>query len=136
MSDLIASNALLLDRATSLRTRLNTGVTARLFTGPTAISPANVLADFSEANYGGYVGQSLAGLFGTPAKIQDGEYQINAVPLTFGCTGTPDNTVRGLYLDDGTDVLFSALFDSPISFTNGVSITLVISPQDWALAIL
>lgn len=136
MSALVASNALLLDRATSLRTLLSTGITLRLFTAPSALSPATLLAAFTEANFGGYSGQSLAGDFGVPVKIQDGEYQINSSAKTFTCSGSPSNTVLGLYLDNGTDVLYSSLFDSPISVSSGVTFTVSISPQDWSLSII
>lgn len=136
MSVLVASNALLLDRASSLRSLLNSGVFLRLFTGPPVISPADVLADFSEATFAGYAGEDLAGDFGAPSKIQDGAYRINSVAKTFTCSGAPFETVLGCYLDNGTDVLFSSLFDSPILVANGTSFQVSISPQDWALVIV
>lgn len=136
MSALVASNALLLNRATSLRTLLNSGHFLKLFRNNFLPTPADSLGSFVEADFGGYASVDLTGQFGAPLKVVDGEYQIATPAYTFSCTGAPNNSVYGAYVTDGFDVKYSFVFAAPIIVSNGTIFTVQISPQEWALSIL
>jgi hypothetical protein len=136
MAALVASDALIEARVTTLQTLLNSGHTLRLFANDFTPDPASVLGDFTESSFTGYAPESLSGLFGSPVKITDGEWQIQTDPIPFSCSGGSPQVVYGAYVDDGADVIFSARFDAPITMTSGASFTLQLSPQGWAKVLL
>jgi hypothetical protein len=120
------------DRAGALRSLLNAGHTLRLFVAPTTLTPANVLSDFVEASFGGYAGQSLAGLFAAQTKVIDGEYQTQAAQVTFAFASGSPQVVYGWYISDGVGVRYSYLLANPVTFSPGVSLTITCQIQDWA----
>lgn len=129
----IASNALLLARATTLQALLNASHTLRLFQPPLNPTPGNVRADFMavEATYNGYVPVSLVGQFpGAPVQVQVGMYQFASGTYTFVFNAGPAQTVAGWFIDDGANVKFSQLFPAPILMTVGVGFTLLVAPQE------
>ena len=132
----VASNALLDARAGTLRTLLNSSHNLRLYSNNLTPTPANVLADFTEATFPGYSAVSLASQFGAQTKVQDGEYQIQSGTYTFTFTSGSSQTVYGWYIDDGTNVKFSQIFAQSILMTTGVQFTLQVSPQEWAFSIV
>lgn len=127
-----ASNYFLSARATTLQAYLNSGMTLRLFTdsGLTP-TPATVLSDFTEATWSGYAPISLSSAFGSPAKIIDGEYEIQTGNLSWNGPSTGSQTVYGWYVTDGTGVIFSGAFSSAITMDSTVTLTLQLSPGTW-----
>jgi len=136
MAQIVASNAFLNDRAGALRTLLNSSHTLRIFKNNFTPTPANVLADFTEATYTGYAGVSLAGDFAAQTKIQDGEYQTQSTSHTFGPNSGTAQTVYGWYIDDGTNVKLSFKFDNPITVDATTTFSVQVNAQDWAKSIL
>lgn len=132
MNDLVASNALLKTTATDLMVFLNNGTFLGLYTNPLSPSPAHVLGDFAEANFGGYRRQPINFTFPPPRKQQDGEYESTGPEFTFTCNANPSNLVYGWYLSNGTDVLLSAPFTMPIPVNVGTTFTVQIEVTVWA----
>ena len=130
------SNALLLARATTLRSFLNTGLNLRLFTNSLTPTPATPLSAFTEATFTGYTPLSLSGQFGPPILVTDGLWQIDSGVLTWSCTGGSGETINGWYLDDGTQMLACQLLDTPVVIGSGGVYTLEIRPQEIAQSIL
>lgn len=136
MENIVASNALLHWAAQNVLSLLNSGHVLRLFANDLDPTPANVLADFAEASFAGYVPIVLSGLFTGPSKVQDGTYQVSLADQSFGGITGANQYVHGWFIDDGTNVKISARFLAPILVTAGVRFTVALDPQDWALSIL
>jgi hypothetical protein len=104
---------------------------------PTA---ASVLADFTEATFTGYAAVQVNSKFASVYKVIDGEYQTDSSAFTFNCTGGSSQDAYGWYLTfyDGvaTTVRKSGKFTTPLTFVNGSSFNIQLSPQEWALILL
>jgi hypothetical protein len=91
-----------------------------LYQNNLAPGPQNVVGDFTEATYDGYVALALTA-WGTPFIGPDGNGQVTAPGILFVDTGfaTP-NTIYGYYLTNaaGTVLLLSGKFDAPILMNN------------------
>jgi hypothetical protein len=136
MNQIVTSNALLSDRADSLRTLLNSGHFLRLFSNNFTPVPQSSLGSFTEAAFTGYAAASLSADFAVPTKVQDGEYQIASTFHTFNCTSGSSSMAYGAYITAGSDWKFAILFDTPITVTSGFSFAVQMNPQDWAKSIL
>ncbi len=105
--------------------------TLRLFTAPTSVSQVNVVGDFTEATFPGYVANQLQGpSWGAPtlaAHVASSLYGASII-FTRNATGSPQ-TVYGWFITDAgkTGVYACALFASgPYTFTNnGDSVSIV-----------
>ena len=84
---IVASNDVILDVITYWYDALNAGSELRLFQNALAPTPANVLADFTEATFTGYASIDLTGLLGAQALVVAGEYQSAIPTQNFSCTG-------------------------------------------------
>ena len=135
MSVLVASNALMLQRAQTLQTLLNSGHWFALFSNDIDPTPATMLPEFLEANFSGYSPFDLTDQFAAPIREVDGEYVLTGNTGFFGCeSGT--QTIYGGYIHDGVDVKLSQRFDNPLDLTAGSSFTVPLVVQDLALSIL
>ncbi len=132
----VVSNYHLNLQTAALRAVLNIGHTLRLFKNNFTPTPANVLSDFTQADFVGYAGQSLNGVFAAQTKITDGEYQTQAASQTFAFSSGSAQTVYGWYIDDGVGVRYSYHFDNPVNMTAGVSLVITVQAQDWSYSIV
>lgn len=131
------SNYLLDQRAGTLQSYLNgLGANLRLFSNVLVPTPASLLTDFVECNFPGYAAIPLNGLFGAPAFVIDGEWQIATGTLSFTCTGGPGQFVQGWWIDDGTNLIAAQNF-SPAEFVGpGSPLQFSLRPQEISQSIL
>lgn len=135
MSQAVASNQEVRERALALRQRVNVGHVLRLFTNDVTPAPALLLSAFTEAGFPGYVRIDLAQQFTPPVKIIDGKFQIETPLLTFTCTGATSETVFGWLIVWDEHLMFSLRLNTPVMMGPGVSVAGVIQLQEWALSI-
>lgn len=126
-----ACNPLLLNRATSLRSLLNSGHQLCLFKNIALLSPATALGDLIEATFTGYARVNLAGKFNAPAFVKDGEYQLTMTAVNFTCTGGLAQDVYGWFIFGSLGLVLCGSITPNWTFTNGVTRTLQIFPQTW-----
>lgn len=139
-NQIVVSDTLLLDRAGSVRTKLNAGSRLRLYQSNIVPSPSDTLATYtgSECNFDTYSVQHLDPNWAAPVLIIPGEYQLLSAILSYNSPTVTGNTIYGLFVDDGAgSLLFAMLFDSPISYLVGSpSLSIQIGYQVWAKAII
>jgi hypothetical protein len=102
-------------------------------------TPANVLADFTEATFAGYARLSTASAFGVSAKVIDGEYQSNSSLFTFTASGSTPQTVYGTFIADPTftNVLYSEAFPTGYVMVNsGLPLVLQYQLREYSAVIL
>ena len=119
-----------------MATLLNAGHKLKLFVNNILPTPATPLGAFTEASFPGYLAADLAGAFGAPVKVQDGQYQIATGFFTFTCTAAPGQTVYGWWIDDAANVKMAQAFDSPVSIAVGSPYMLQVQPQEISQSIL
>lgn len=134
MAALICSNTFVLSRANSLRSLLNLGHVLRLFKNPVVLSPATVIADLTEATFTGYAAINLIGDFGSPYFVKNGEYEFASSLQQFDWAGGASQVIYGWYIDNGSTLVMSGSFDSPITIGPSVPIQVQIFPQSWDLS--
>jgi len=132
----LLSDPLLQSRAGTLQTLLNSGHTLRLFQNAITPTPATPLSSFTECTFTGYASISLASAFGTPTQVTSGQWQTQAAPFTFSCTGGSAQTIYGWYVDDGTNMVMCQLLDSPFTISSGLQFVLQVAPQEISQSIL
>jgi hypothetical protein len=136
VSQIVDSNKQCQNLAEKSRTDFNTSHHLRLFKNNFTPDPSKALSDFTEATYTGYAAVNLNGQFAASTKVQDGEYQTQSGTYTFSYTSGATQAIYGWYIDDGTDWKCAYLFPSPITLDVGVSFTIQVNYQEWALSIV
>jgi hypothetical protein len=134
--EIVASNALLLDRANDLRSLLDTSHAIWLFKNDFRPTPKHILTDFVESSFPGYTRQALAGEWNPVFKVIDGEYQFSSHDFSWFPTGPTNELCYGWYVTDGIDVKLSSRLPFPMLMTVGASLTIRIDVQNWALSLL
>lgn len=129
MSDYITSDVFLQARALELYNRLISHGRAHLFTNNFTPTPASNYANFVEANFAGYSWVSLTPFLYLPRQVVPGLWQIDCDEISITSVGAPVNIIYGIYVDDGTSVVYSRMFPGGITVTTGISITFAIAPQ-------
>lgn len=132
MPDLVASNDFLKLIASYAVGKLNGNCWLKLYTNNLPPTPANVLANFQEATFGGYFAQAVAGSFPGPNRAQDGEYASQSPEFSFSCGSAPTNVIYGWYITDGSIVLLSSPFLLPIVVNIGTKFTVSIEATTWS----
>lgn len=130
------SNPLLLARAGTLRTVLNSGHTLRLFVNNFLPDPASPLAYFIEATFSGYAPIPLTSLFPAATQVRNGQYELDSGILVFSCTGGSSQTIFGWYIDDGTDMVACQLLDVPVVICAQGVYSVEIRPQEISQSVL
>jgi hypothetical protein len=107
----------------ALKTLITTapGSTVHLFQNNVVPTPANVVADFTEATFDGYAAKSVTVMFG-PARYADGSFQVFAFEQWQMTGSTTPNTVYGAYiLDPAGNLLLAARFTAPVPMVDAFS---------------
>jgi len=136
MNEIVAANALLLDRITVLRSHLNAGHWLYLFINDFQPSPADTLFAFAEASFPGYSPIDLAGLFSVPLKTRDGEYVTSTPNQLWTCSGVATQTVFGWYVRFGLLVELSCRLATPIPVSIGVEVLVGVNVLETSLHLL
>jgi len=130
------ANFEVLNICSRLRANLNIAYFLHLFSNPFNPTPGVTLAQFTECAFGGYAPLSLNGLWSAATFVQDGQYELTAVPFVFNCTGSPSGQIAGWYLTQGTSVAACEAFTTPIQMSTGSSFSLTLRPQVISQSIL
>lgn len=136
---LVMSNRFNSFQASALQAVLNTTSApwfVRLFQNDITVDPTLNLSDFVECSFPGYTPINTAGNWPKPVQIATGEYQLAYPASKFTCKSLPEQTAYGLYLSNGTDWSFGQTFTTPVLFGPGLSYTLVLYVQNWALSVV
>lgn len=136
MGLVVASNKQVEKSAIDLRTVLNSGHTLRIYRNDLDPGPATTLASFTEANFTGYAGESVAGDWTSPVLLAPGQYQFDSSLYTWTNTGVLSQELFGWYIDDGTDWRLAQRFTSSITLLPLQSINIQVSPIVWARSVL
>ena len=89
-----------------------TGAKMLLFTNDFTPDDTTTVADFTEADFGGYTAGGVAVTWDTPYIDAQNNVHLPSQNVIFLCTGTPANTIFGYYLLSGTGgYLGGARFD-------------------------
>lgn len=116
----ITTNYELLLEIDAIRARFNALTTLHLYKNNYVPTPASALSDFVECDFSGYAEVDLSGEWSSPVLNLDGEYEMSTDPHSYtqhgGATG---NTVYGIFIDDGTEVVICRRFDTPIAANPG-----------------
>jgi hypothetical protein len=105
------------------------GAKLHLYTNNLLPTPANILTDFTEADFTGYAA-SAAITWSTPGYLPDGTAVVTGDAKTFqvGSTPTVLNTCYGWYITNGagTALITSRAFDSPVVLSGAGQIIVVL----------
>ncbi len=112
--ELIASNALLKDRATLLRTYFDAGHSLRLFNNDLHPKPEFSTATYVEAGFTGYARVSMVGKWNLVAKGQDGMYHFKSKDCSFTSTDTQGEFVYGWFLVGPLGVVLACRLPFPV----------------------
>lgn len=134
--DIVASNALLKQRAESLRAILNADHAVWLFQNNFRPGPQHIFTDFIESTFPGYARKTLVGEWKDVLKIKDGEYGFTSFDLTFTPTAASAEDCFGWYITDGVAVKLSARLPFPYRMTLGNPLTIRIDVNVWATSVL
>lgn len=98
----------------------------KLFKSNTTPTHATILADLTEADFGGYAAASLDSPVVGSVLDASSRAVITWNDVTFTRTGTPTNTIYGYWVNNANgDLLWVERFDNPIVLdTNGLFIKL------------
>lgn len=108
----------------------------RLYRNDFTTIPSTSLPDFVEANFDGYAAKDVDTAWNAIFKVLNGLYQFDSDAFTWVGGTLADQVVYGWYIEDGTDVIISKRFPSPIHVVMDTSIILTISPQVFSVSIL
>jgi hypothetical protein len=136
LGGIIACNDLIEFVINAWEFQLNSASTLHLYQTVVALTPATIASDLTESTFTGYAAKNLAGLYGTPAQVIDGEWQTIIPSQTFTCTAGAAQTVYGYWIDDGSQMYWVEAFSTPLLMVAGGSFGLQLNLQEWALAIL
>jgi hypothetical protein len=134
--EIVASNALLKDRAEVIRTFFNSNHSLRLFVNDVKPVPGFVLASLTEATFPGYARVNMAAKWKPVWKVIDGEYQFSSFDVTFTATGASSEIVYGWMLVGGSTLKLSCRLPFGKLMTTGQSLTVRIDCITWAASIL
>lgn len=134
MANVINSNFEVQSEINQIRTRLNSGLTMRLFTNNSlTVTAATTRATFTEATYAGYAAQSVGSAFAASFNVTTGKYETDSSQITFPAATSGSQTVYGWYIEDGTDWYIAANFDSPITMSStSPALGIIVAYQQWA----
>lgn len=133
MTGIVASNALLHERADRLADLLNSGHSLHLFQNNITLKPSTVVGNFIEAGFPGYLPTNLNNKFGLGVKLVDGAYSSTCTPQIFTCTADYEVPCLGWYIQDQFTLKFSHRFPFPLIMTTGRILTLRLQIEVWGL---
>ncbi len=133
MPEIVASNALIEERAVKLRELLNAGHALCLFQNDFKPLVSSALFDFTEATFPGYLPKNLNGAFGIPKKVIDGEWQTTSIKFTWTCTGDWPAKVYGWFVRGGGKVKLSHRFFLPVTMIAGQEVIVRVDAQVWSI---
>lgn len=134
MSQIIASNSKVLSQLNTARAIVNGACSFRLFTSPLTVTPGNILSNFVEAAFPGYVRINTAGKFGSPLKVIDGLYECSSTPFELTCTDDTDQQIAGWYIWSASTWIYAALFPEPIPALNGTTFSIIVQLQESSMS--
>lgn len=136
MADLVLSNTLVLDRCTSVQSKLNAASRLRLFSSAHTPSSADSLAIYTaiEATFDTYAIKTMNPSWAAPVKIVDGQYQTVGPTESYSSPVTTPNTLYGLFVDDNAgNLLFALEFDTAIIYGVGApALSIQIAYNVWS----
>jgi len=136
MGEIVPANAFLNANMGLTRGMLNAGHWLYLFTNDFQPTYASILADFTEATFGGYVPRNLANLFAAPIKMFDGHYVLPFPTQIYTVTDNTVETVFGWYIRNGGSVRLSARLAIPVPVTIGLSFAVGVELHEEAIPIV
>jgi hypothetical protein len=134
--EIVASNALLKDRATNLRTLFDSGHSLRLYKNDLHPKPEISSATYVEASFDGYARINMAGKWRAVAKGQDGMFHFSSLDCQFTATGTEAEVIHGWMLFGPLGVVLACRLPFPVSMVIPKVLTVRCDVLVWDAATL
>lgn len=115
----MVSDAELSRQLTELHTLLDAGSNLRLFTDNFTPGPETVFGDFTEPSGSWYAAVDLTDEWTDPARDEAGIWSIQTEIYTWANLVDADETIKGLWVEKGGELKFSAKFATPVTLTAG-----------------
>lgn len=133
---IVASNDLLLDRATVTRVTFDTSHSLRLFKNNVNPQPQTTIAELTEAAFPGYAPLSMSGVWGPVFKAANGDYQFNASEQTFEATAANSEMIYGWFLEAFGRIQLLCLLPFPKSMPIGSPLKITVRCHVYAVAVV